>query len=309
MSTSICSPFTAEIGTISSKSISWSTFIRCSASTSRPTRSILVTIATTRGPRRPVRISTKSSAMNRSPGPIFWSAGRQNPTTSTSPRVSRTRSFSRSPRSVRGRCTPGVSTRMIWESSRVTMPRIARRVVCGLVEVIATFSPTSALVRVDLPTLGRPTRATNPARCTPPLSAPVPSAVPGTCCSSLMGILLVSVLVLVVGRPAHQHRGEPFASAGRALRLEVEAEGGGGAAGDRHPPGGLGEQPANGVDVIVVDVEVEQLPHLGEARAGGHPVAAAAEVLDLGLAPIVLVGDLADDLLEDVLDGDDAGHS
>ncbi len=30
------------------------------------------------------------------------------------------------------------------------------------VEVIATFSPTSELTRVDLPTLGRPTTATNP---------------------------------------------------------------------------------------------------------------------------------------------------
>jgi len=41
---------------------------------------------------------------------------------------------------------------------------MARLVVCGFDEVIATFSPTSALVRVDLPTLGRPTKETNPAR-------------------------------------------------------------------------------------------------------------------------------------------------
>jgi hypothetical protein len=43
------------------------------------------------------------------------------------------------------------------------MPRMARRVVCGFELVIATFSPTSALVSVDLPTLGRPTKDTNPA--------------------------------------------------------------------------------------------------------------------------------------------------
>ena len=36
------------------------------------------------------------------------------------------------------------------------MPRIARRVVCGLSETIATFSPTIALTSVDLPTFGRP---------------------------------------------------------------------------------------------------------------------------------------------------------
>jgi hypothetical protein len=41
---------------------------------------------------------------------------------------------------------------------------MARRVVCGFDEVMATFSPTRALVSVDLPTLGRPTNETNPAR-------------------------------------------------------------------------------------------------------------------------------------------------
>ncbi len=51
-----------------------------------------------------------------------------------------------------------------WPVVRCTMPRIARRVVCGFELVIATFSPTSALVSVDLPTLGRPTKVTNPDR-------------------------------------------------------------------------------------------------------------------------------------------------
>jgi hypothetical protein len=42
------------------------------------------------------------------------------------------------------------------------MALIALRVVCGLEDVIATFSPTIALVRVDLPTFGRPTKLTKP---------------------------------------------------------------------------------------------------------------------------------------------------
>jgi hypothetical protein len=37
------------------------------------------------------------------------------------------------------------------------------RVVCGLLEVMVTFWPTIALVSVDLPALGRPTRQANPA--------------------------------------------------------------------------------------------------------------------------------------------------
>ena len=38
------------------------------------------------------------------------------------------------------------------------------RVVFGREEVIATFVPTMAFTRVDLPTLGRPTTATKPER-------------------------------------------------------------------------------------------------------------------------------------------------
>ena len=47
------------------------------------------------------------------------------------------------------------------------MPRIARRVVCGRTETIATWLPTIALTRVDLPTLGRPARPTKPERFQP----------------------------------------------------------------------------------------------------------------------------------------------
>jgi hypothetical protein len=102
--------------------------------------------------------------MKESPGPTRWSDGRQNPTTSTSSSVSRTTSLSRSPNKVRGLCSPGVSTSTSWDSSVVTMPLIVCRVVCGFEEVMATFWPTMALVRVDFPALGRPTRQAKPAR-------------------------------------------------------------------------------------------------------------------------------------------------
>src|SRR3954447_13315920 len=57
---------------------------------------------------------------------------------------------------------PGVSTRMIWAWSSITMPRISARVVCTLHETMVTLEPTSALTRVDLPTLGAPISATKP---------------------------------------------------------------------------------------------------------------------------------------------------
>ncbi len=105
-----------------------------------------------------------SVTMNRSPGPIFSLLGKQTATTSTSAQVVRTRSLSRSPSRVRGRCSPGVSTRTSCPSGRFTMPRTTVRVVCGLSEVITTFWPTRALVSVDLPALGRPTNDAKPDR-------------------------------------------------------------------------------------------------------------------------------------------------
>ena len=44
------------------------------------------------------------------------------------------------------------------------MPRIVWRVVCGLLDVMATFEPTSAFVSVDFPAFGRPTKHANPER-------------------------------------------------------------------------------------------------------------------------------------------------
>ncbi len=53
----------------------------------------------------------------------------------------------------------------------VLIPRIACRVVCGLLEVMATLLPTSAFVRVDLPALGRPTTQAKPDLCGVPISS------------------------------------------------------------------------------------------------------------------------------------------
>jgi hypothetical protein len=44
------------------------------------------------------------------------------------------------------------------------MPRTACLVVCGLLDAIAIFCPTSAFVSVDLPAFGRPTKQAKPER-------------------------------------------------------------------------------------------------------------------------------------------------
>src|SRR4051812_23642054 len=133
--------------------------VRCSAIRSGPTRSAFVASAIFG-----VRATLAASVTrNRSPGPIRSLAGRQTAITSTSAQVVLTRSFSRSPSSVRGLCRPGVSTRISWASGRCTMPRTACRVVCGFDDVITIFWPTSAFVSVDLPAFGRPTKQAKPA--------------------------------------------------------------------------------------------------------------------------------------------------
>ena len=62
------------------------------------------------------------------------------------------------------RWKPGVSTKMYWASASVRTPSTRSRVVWGLRDVMLTRSPTSALIRVDLPTFGRPMTATMPTR-------------------------------------------------------------------------------------------------------------------------------------------------
>src|SRR6266702_2003878 len=67
---------------------------------------------------------------------------------------------------------PGVSMKMSCASPAVAIPRSGARVVCALWETIVTLVPTSALMSVDLPTLGAPMRATKPQR----LSSGAPAA-------------------------------------------------------------------------------------------------------------------------------------
>ena len=57
---------------------------------------------------------------------------------------------------------PGRSSSTSWKSGPPTTPLMRRRVVCGWSETMLTLLPTRRLTSVDLPTLGRPSRAMNP---------------------------------------------------------------------------------------------------------------------------------------------------
>jgi hypothetical protein len=59
-------------------------------------------------------------------------------------------------------CMPGVSKKTIWYSGVVFTARIRFRVVWGLGDIMAIFSPMSRFNKVDLPTLGAPIMETKP---------------------------------------------------------------------------------------------------------------------------------------------------
>ena len=106
-----------------------------------------------------------------------------------------------------------------------------------------------------------------------------------------------------------QHGADLVAAAGGVLGGEAQAVRLDRGARDRDQPEVLGHQAADAVDVLLLDVEAEQLVEVVDRVARGDPGRAVVELLDLDLLLVVLVGDLADDLLEDVLDRDQAGRA
>ena len=155
----IPAPVRADSGKISSPTPSseaaWST----ATVFARSVRSILLTAITTG-----TGADCSNPAMKRSPGPTPCSALRTSRQPSASESSCSTRRCIRSVSASRGRWIPGRSTSTSCQSGPVATPRIARRVVWGLSETIATLAPTIALASVDLPTLGRPAKAMNPDR-------------------------------------------------------------------------------------------------------------------------------------------------
>src|SRR5580700_1253904 len=64
----------------------------------------------------------------------------------------------------RGEKIPGVSTKISCAAPSMAMPRTNVRVVCTFGVTMEILAPTSALAKVDLPTLGAPISATKPQR-------------------------------------------------------------------------------------------------------------------------------------------------
>ncbi len=65
--------------------------------------------------------------------------------------------------------------------------------------------------------------------------------------------------------------------------------------------------PPTGVDLVVLELDPEQVSEFVDRHPRGHPVPPAAQRLDVRGLPVVLVADLPDELLDQVLERDEAG--
>ena len=160
-SRSTFSPVRAETGTTAAKAWRCDISAISGRSFSLRIRSILFRARTAGTPALAMR-----SRMNFSPGPRSSAASTTKSTRSAEASASVASRTMAAFIRYSGLWIPGVSTRAISAPGRRATPRMRLRVVCGLSETIATFSPTRALTSVDLPALGRPTTATEPARNT-----------------------------------------------------------------------------------------------------------------------------------------------
>src|SRR5690606_30244903 len=117
---------------------------------------------------------------------------------------------------------------------------------------------------------------------------------------------------LLLGRGTDDHGGDPHAAAAVLAALGPQAQ-----SPDlrlhprpRHPAETLCHETADGLDVVIGQVDVEQLAQIVDPQPRGDAQGVLAELLHLGpFLGVGLVGDLADDLLEDVLDGQQSGRA
>ena len=140
--------------------------------------------------------------------------------------------------------------------------------VCGRLETIDTFEPTSRFTSVDFPTLGRPTRLTNPERCSvTTCRAPCAPVRPGA--RSSFGTRPSGGL----GDRHDRHRRDaaaldPFGAELEALEPHRLARLG-------HVAEQVEDEPADGVPLRVGELDAQHLVHLVDRRAARRADAAA----------------------------------
>src|ERR1051326_153977 len=157
----------------------------------------------------------------------------------------------------RGLWIPGVSKKTICPRGSLRMPTMRWRVVWGLSETMASFSASSRLSSVDLPALGRPTRATGPERGAAGVSISTPS-------SSWSANLR---LLLACGRRQRRHAHAARAPMIGALDDEAHAVRLHALPHSRHVSQQAEDQPSHRLPLALGEAHAEELLDLLEVRA------------------------------------------
>ena len=207
-------------------------------------------------------------------------------TTSTSSSEEVAESFIRSPKSGAGLVQTGGVDQHHLGIGAVEHPRTWARVVLGRGEVMVTLVPTMALTSVDFPTLGRPTTAAEPR---PEGGHSGWSARPASATGTIR--------TRSIRRPST--RSATSRSPSTVDRLT----------GHRHVAQQVEHQPADRVPGAGGKVGIDQLVDLVDRQTGTDPQLAGAQLLHRGLLDVELVDDLPDQLLDEVLQGDQAGRA
>src|SRR6266542_1407488 len=205
------------------------------------------------------------SSTNWSPRPNGSVASTIMATTSASARLARTWSIIRTFSLCSGLWMPGVSRKAICpRSGSLRMPTMRLRVVCGLEETMETLCPRLRFSSVDFPAFGRPTMATMPLPfffCS--LTFPLrilrhPHAVDAPAVGAVDDEL---VAVLPYRVPDLRHAAEPG-----------------------------GDQSGHGLVIVARQLGVEHLLQVIDAKQAADQILAAADVDDVDLCVLVLVG-------------------
>ena len=107
------------------------------------------------------------------------------------------------------------------------------------------------------------------------------------------------------------HNGRHFFAASCGVdRGHAQASSDCGGSDDRHTSQQLGQQAVNGVDIILVNVDFENLFQVGDRRACGHAPFLVTDPFRIGmLRAIMFVFQFAHNLLDGIFDGDHARDS
>src|SRR5579871_732652 len=179
------------------------------------------------------------------------------------------------------------------------------RVVCGLGEMMASFSPTRALSSVDLPALGRPRMQTKPERKGMRAASNARSAYCIIAHRSVLSAHSSNQFQLLRLNLSHAHALD--LAVGRFQDFEAQAVIFHNLALSGNAPGQLAHQAGDSSRFLAVRLGAEEFVETIDIHVSGNDKGALAFAHNFRL--VALVSNLADDFFNQILNGDQSRHA